>query len=197
MNLLAGFPQTPLDASQEQDLLAKGDRESIVMHAMVHAVKYCERRSSGLTRAEIISICYDALSRAIKKFKPGRQRFFSYACVYLRSRTYAARRAQDSVKNAYRHETPIADGKTPQPLEADSVEPEFSHYKELWEKIEPIIREKLSSREITVLELRFKSGMNFRQIGERMGGLSGARIQQIERAALEKIRSALPKGLEL
>lgn len=197
MNLLKDFPSEPLSPEKEQELLRNGDTEQIVMHAMVHAVKYCERRNNGLTRAEIVSICYDALSRAIKKFKPGRQRFFSYACVYLRSRTYAARRAQDSVRNAYKHETPIAEGKSPQPLEADSIEPELNHYKELWAKIEPIIREKLSSREITVLEFHFKAGLNFRQIGERMGGLSRSRIQQIERAALAKIRTALPKGLEL
>lgn len=199
MNLLQDFPQEPLTPEREQELLAKGDTEQIVMHAMIPAVRYCERRMSGIRQAQVISICYDALSRAIKKFEPGRQRFFSYACVYLRSRMYAAQRAQDSVRNAYKHETPIDEGKTPQPLEADSVEPDLDsfHWRELWEKIEPLIRSKLTSREILVLELMFKARLNYRQIGERMGGMSRSRVQQIQKAAILKIRQALPKGLEL
>lgn len=197
MSLLNDFPQNQLSTEREQELLAQGDTEAIVMHSMVPAVKYCERRNSGLTRAEIISLCYVALSNAVKNFKPSRQRFFSYACVYLRSKIYAAQRDRESVRNSYKHETPIAEGKTPQPLEGDSVEPNLEdlHWRELWEKIEPIMRSKLSSKEITALELRFKAGLNCREVGERMGGLTRSRIQQIQKAAILKIRRALPEGL--
>lgn len=197
MNLLADFPQQPLSVMEEQNALAKGDYENIVMHAMIHAVRYCERRNNGLTRAEIVSLCYAGLTNAVKNFKPGRQRFFSYACVYLRSKIFAAQRDRESVKNAYRHETPIADGKTPQPLEADSVDPDLDnfHWRELWEKIEPLIRG-LAPREKTVLELHYRFGLNFRMIGEKMG-LTRSRVHQIERAAILKLRKLLPEGLSL
>lgn len=201
-SFLNDFPQNQLSTEREQELLAQGDLETIVLHSMIPAIKYCERyRGCGFhparRRQELISICYAALSKAIKNFKPCRQRFFSYACVYLRSEVFKAWRDNAPVKDAYKHETPIPEDKYPEPLEGDSVEPDLSsiHWKELWGKIEPIIRSKLTSKEITVLELHFKAGLNYRKIGERMGGLSRSRIQQIQKAAISKIRRALPEGL--
>lgn len=199
MNLLADFPQQPLSATEEQNALAKGDFESIVLHAVVPAFKYVQQGCRGrLLPGELLSLCYVALTKAVKNFKPNQKRFLSYARPYLRGELAAEWRKKDTVRNAAKHETELPKDKLPEPLEDNCVEPDLEgiHYKELWAKIEPMIQ-KLSRKEKMVLELHYKAGLNFRQIGERMGGLTRSRIQQIEAEAIGKLRHALPKGLGL
>lgn len=198
MNLLEDFPQTALSAEREQELLAKGDLESIVMHAVVPAFKYCQQGCRGrLSTGELLSLCYLALTKAVKNYKPNQQRFLSYARPYLRGALAAEWRQKDPVRNAARHETPIADGKSPQPLEEAVVQPDLEnlHWAELWEKVEPFIRG-LSRKEKTILESHYRFGLNFRMIGEKMG-LTRSRVHQIERSAILKLRKLLPEGLSL
>lgn len=196
MNLLADFPQAPLTPEREQEALAKGDHESIVLHAIVPAFKYAQQGCRGrLSPGELLSLCYVALTKAVKNFKPNQQRFLSYARPYLRGELASEWRRKDTVRNAAKHETELPKDKLPEPLEDNCVEPVFNHWKEMWEKIEPIIRAKLTSRELLVLELNFKARLNYREIGERLGGLSRSRVQQIQQAAILKIRRALPEGL--
>lgn len=200
MNLLADFPQTPLTPEREQELLTKGDREAIVLHAVVPAFKYAQQGCRGrLSPGELLSLCYVALTKAVKNYKPNQQRFLSYARPYIRGELASEWRKKDTVRNAAKHETELPKDRLPEPLEDNSVEPDLDslHWKEMWSQIEPIIRAKLTSREILVLELMFKARLNYREIGERLGGLSRSRVQQIQQAAILKIRRSIPEGLTL
>lgn len=193
-SLLKDFPQTPLDPAREQELLQAGDTEIIVMYTIARAFKYAQNARKGkanIAHAEILSICYSALSRSIKTFKPGMQDFLTYSKPFIRGEMCRHWRDQDVVKDAFRHEEPQAD-EFPKPISSDCVEFDWNgcHWKEMWEQVEPIIRETLSPVEIKVLELRYKFSRTLQDTGVEIGK-SRERVRQIEKAALEKLRAAL------
>jgi len=62
--------------------------------------------------------------------------------------------------------------------------------RERYALIEPIIRRRLSEREQKIIELRYRSGFNFPQIG-KLFGVSRQAIEVTHGKAIRKIRRAI------
>lgn len=189
-SILKDLPQTPLTPEREQELLVAGDTETIVLHALLPAIRYVHYTSRFQAPAESLSLCYAALSKAIKNFRPNRGKFISYAIPYLRGEVCAEWRRKDAVRGSSMNETPT-----------DDVFPKFAegvtdpawgeiHWRETWEQVEPLIREHLTALEIRVLEFRYKHNLTLQETGEIIHK-SRERVRQIEAKALKKLRGAL------
>lgn len=197
MNPFNAIPVNPLTPSDEQFLCIENTddaRAELVMRAMREAEAYTRKVSKGqIPDDELFSICYEALTRAVKNFKPGRQRFFPYAKAYCRGCVWKAWRSRDVVKNSYEHreETP---SDSPTVLVPDTVQFGFSgiHIKELWSQLEPVMDKCFSEQERAVLTMRYSSGYCFREIGKLLG-VSGNAAEGAHSRALKKLRRALAK----
>lgn len=213
---LDGLPELALTPEGEQVLvrvavdesqpytLRENSKQSLVLATMRFAFVYAKRVTrSKLPDDELLSLCYAALAKSVKNYKPGSQTFLNYSKVYLRGEAAATWRAKDVVRGAYKHETPAPDSdEVPKPMSDDFAEPEFNniHWKEKWGVIEPIIRRRLNLRERSILELRYRHGKNFREIGEILGDggrpLTRSAVQLSHNKALLKLRNILlGKGL--
>lgn len=205
MNILAGLPEKALTPETEQNyiILATADgciysdreraRETIVLHSIRCSFDYAKRLSRGkLPDDEILSLVYTALSKSILNFKPGSQNFLNYSKAYLRGEISAVWRAKDVVRNAYRHEQPMESNEIPEPLEPDSVGPEFNniHWRELWHELEPILREKLSKRQLLILEQHYRFGKSFQAVGDELG-ITREAVRASHSKSLRKIRNEL------
>lgn len=199
-SFLGDLPQTPLTPEREQELFLSGDTETIVLHALVPAFNYVQNTRKGApmrpSHAEILSICYAALSRSIKTFKPGMQNFLSYSKPFLRGELCRYWREKNVVRDSFRHETPTED-EFPKPLADEHVEPSFEeiHWREQWARIEPLIRQ-LAIQERQVLEFRYRFGHTLQETGICIGK-SRERVRQIEAGALAKLRAVLSNRREL
>lgn len=200
--LLKDLPQIPLTPEREQELFAAGDLEAIVLHALVPAFNYAQNIGKGAParplHAEVLSICFAALSRSIKTFKPGMQSFLAYSKPFLRGEMCRYWCEKNVVRNAFRHEAPEEEDEFPKPIACEHVEPawESIHWKELWAQVEPVMRKTLKPIEIRVLEYRYKFSMTLEETGEQIGR-TRARVKQIESEAMEKLRGALSNRLRL
>lgn len=199
--VLKGLPTEPLSAEREQELFAAGDTETIVLHTLVQAVAYVgnarPRGPKSIPLSEVLSLCYAALSKSIRTFKPGMKSFLAYSKPFLRGELCRHYRDKNVVRDAFRHEKPSQD-EFPKPLACEHVEPawESIHWKELWTHVEPVIRATLKPIEIRVLEYRYKFSLTLEETGEQIGR-TRARVKQIESEAMEKLRGALSSGLKL
>lgn len=202
--LLKDLPQIPLSAEHEQALFLTGGTEKLILHTLVPAVKYVNntRQFEGcgpnyIRLPEVLSLCYAALSKAVKTFRPGMKRFLAYSKPFLRGELCRYWREKNVVRDAFRHEAPESD-EFPKPLASESVEPAFEeiHWKELWTQVEPVIRNTLTPIEIKVLEFRYKFSYTLEAAGEEIGK-SRERVRQIEKEALKKLRAALSSRGEL
>lgn len=191
-SILKDLPQTPLTPEREQELLAAGDTETIVLHALLPAIRYVHYTSRFQSPAEALSLCYTALSKAIKNFRPNKGKFISYAIPYLRGEVCAEWCRKDAVRGSSKHETPLEKDAHPKQLASDSVEPAWGeiHCRETWAQVEPLIREHLTALEIRVLEFRYKHNVTLQDTGDAIHK-SRERVRQIEAKALKKLRAAL------
>lgn len=193
-SILAGLPTELLSPEREQELFAAGDSETLVLHTLVQAVKYVgnakPRGPKSVPLAEVLSLCYAALSKSIKTFRPGMKSFLAYSKPFLRGELCRHWRDKNVVKDAFRHEKPSQD-EFPKPLASEHVEPAWDaiHWAETWKTVEPLIRE-LAPIEIKVLELRYRFSLTLEAAGEEIGK-SRERVRQIEASALKKLRAAL------
>lgn len=199
-SVLQGLPTDPLSAAQEQELFLSGDTESVVLHALVPAFHYAQNTRKGkvnIPHSELLSICYAALSRSIKTFRPGMQAFLAYSKPFLRGELCKHWRDKNPVRDSFRHETPT-DDEFPKPLADEHVEPawEAIHWAELWQEVEPVIRKTLTPIEIRVLEFRYKLSLTLEETGEHIGK-SRERVRQIEAGALQKLRAVLSNRGEI
>lgn len=200
--LLSDLPQTPLSVEQEQKLFLAGDTETIIIHTLVSAAKYMNNVKlhgprSHIPLSEVLSLCYAALSKSIRTFKPGMKSFLAYSKPFLRGAKCRHWCDKNVVRDAFRHEAPEQD-EFPKPLACEHVEPawESIHYKELWAQVEPVIRTTLKPIEIRVLEYRYKFDMTLEETGEQIGR-TRERVRQIETEAMGKLRGALSNRLRL
>lgn len=201
-SLLKDLPQTPISAEYEQALFLTGSTEKLILHTLVQAIKYMgnARRCNpvNISLAEKLSLCYAALSKSVRTFKPGMKSFLAYSKPFLRGEMCKHWRDKNVVRDSYRHEKP-ADENFPKPIiEAASSDPAWEeiHYKELWAQVEPVIRKALTPTEIKVLEFRYKFSFTLEATGEEIGK-SRERVRQIEAKALQKLRAALSNRGEL
>jgi RNA polymerase sigma factor (sigma-70 family) len=193
---LSEFPESSLTPEDEIAAATSGTEEaklSLVMHSMREAFLYAFKCSRGnLEEGEVLSACYLALVDATKNFNPHHSRglrFFAYAKPFIRGRTIAEFRAKDVVRRARDHESlqVFEDSDVYGPNEAAYSEPEITHSKEEWESLAPLIKKCLNEREAAILDMYYKGGLNFRQIGDLLG-VSRSHTQNDHRTALKKIR---------
>jgi len=216
MRLLDELPEacslTPEREAQLAKLGAETALNELVLGSLKEAFAYAKRCvRAGLPDDEIYSLAYAALQSAAKNYDPKKGRFFAYSKVYIRGEISRAWKAKDVVRNSSLHE----DGNPPFPpmknqpddyekidyVEPDdevvpwqggSVEPEFDviNTNEQWKLIQPIIENKLSSRERMVVELKYSSGFGFPKIGSLLG-ITRQAVESVHSRALRKVRNEL------
>lgn len=196
----------------------QGDEDAenqLVLHTMREAFRYGKSISRGkFPDDEVFSLCFEALKKAAKKFRPRKGRFFHFAKHYVHGVVCRTWETRDVVKSSSQHETEettkeasgidgeqrglIAPGYVhpnedpPEPMESKFHEPAFSemHTKERWALIEPIIEEVLSDNERMVISLRIKSGFNLQEIADMLS-ISRACAHSTFIRAIKKIRFKL------
>lgn len=199
----------------------EGAREKLILHNMREALLYAKKCSYGkLADGDLVSVCYLGLRDAASNFAPNKIRFFGYSKPYIRGRIYSEFRSlrvvkkSDSVQHVATSVRPEVDDdltgtNTPytpnyrdnleteyKPLEPESENFNFdlTQFREEWQLIEPLVQDILSDKERMILELRYISGYNFRQIGDLFAvPVSRSHVQHIHGIALEKIRAELVK----
>ncbi len=204
-NEVIEIPNTKLTGAEENYLASKGTsgaKSKLILHNINEAKAYAYKCAKGaVPQDELLSLCYDALSKAAKNFKPNRVRFFAYAKVYVRREISAWWVQQDVVKYASLHETPIGETDHRPALDEDAedysreAEPtsfEFDavHFRELMGLILPIIKTKLTKMEQMAIDLYYNGSMGFDEIGEILGR-TRQRAQSIHQEGLKKIRHEL------
>jgi RNA polymerase sigma factor (sigma-70 family) len=215
--LLRGLPKKQLTLEEEQ-LLAlkiqksqKRDVESInelAMHAMREAFYYGLACARALGPEEVFSLCYTALRASAGNFKPGRVRFFAYSKPYVRGEICKAFESLKVVRNGitqalgpeYINSSFEAEDQNPtecqtvvrfdKKLDVVEADTEGVMAREEWKLILPVLQTKLSEKERMVLELRYQSGFNFRQIGDLLS-VSRSDTQATHERAINKVRCAL------
>lgn len=209
-NPLDDFPEDKLTRDQE-DALAKSkrpeDKETLVLHNMREAViyaRYC--CGDGITDGELISVCYDVLTRGAQRFKPGWSRFFAFCKPGVRGYVKRSWRQKDVVKNG---ETVAIDSRDPRKGERDVcddgkiwddedqvtpeheiTEPEFDaiRMRERWEHVKGTMDKVCTEQERAVLTLAYTNGYNFAEIARLLGDITRSAVQRTHRVALRKIR---------
>lgn len=216
--MLSGLPENPLTPEEEtalglriMKLKDEEDMNTLALHSMREAFFYgmaCSKRH--LSDREVFSLCFTALKKAAKNFEPGATRFFAYAKAYVRGeicdtfdQLRVVKRGEtemicpDAVPGANEHSsdddydtcpTQTREGLS---LTPQSVDSDLSGImdRDEWATIKPILS-KLSEKERQVLDLRFHSGLNFRQIGELLN-VSRSDTQATCTRALKKVRCEL------
>lgn len=223
-SILNGLPEKELGPEHETALGVRiqtkrdeDDMNTLALYNMREAFAYasacCKRR---LSETEIFSLCFEALKKAAKNFVPGQIRFFAYAKPYVRGEicnTY------DDLRVVRRGETELLapddiPGENEHTAEDDfdtcEVQTRDNHFhkedvvdsdmegimnRDEWASIKPILS-KLSEKERQVLDLRFQSGFNFRQIGELLN-VSRSDTQATCVRALKKVRCELLRKRKL
>lgn len=88
---------TKIQATKDEDAMTR-----LVMCNLREAVTYARRISHGrLADDQLISICYAALQKNARRFKPGWQRFFAYSKAGVRGDIKRHWGTLDVVKNKY------------------------------------------------------------------------------------------------
>lgn len=176
--------------------------EEIVLGHMRDAFFYAYRCCRGaLPFPLIVSLCYEALSRAIVNFDPARQRFFAYAKIFIRGAVFKTWKSQDVVSGSSQHEEEedplrrMTNGDdAPPPHEGEVTEPD-------WKKIlthdrmalvQPLLDDPdlLTEHEREILILRFAKDMTFVEIAKKFSTTRSA-AQGCASVALRKLRNAL------
>lgn len=220
--MITELPTETLTREQENNLARAKTEEAqntLVLHSMREAIAYAYKCCrGGLTQDELFSLCYEYLQVAVKRFKPNRIRFFSYAKVDIRRGIAQTWRAKDVVRGSSLHEDEDfikpnresglrEDGDTDENLGPSQiynpiteitespeifVEPEFEkiHLAERWGLVAPILRAKLTDTEFMVIDLYYNGNLVLREIGELLD-ITRERVRQIESEALKTIRLEL------
>lgn len=215
MNPLDPFPQKLSKADEAK--LAQGspkDLDKLVLHSMREAVTYARHICKGhIEDGELISICYDVLSRGAKRWKTGWARFFAFCKPGVRGYVHRSWKSKNTVKgvdqeNIVHNDRQMEDKDLSKRRcradgdpwdEADEVTPEHEvdqadfnsiHTRERWALVELLIKRYCTDREQAVLTLAYQSGRNFQEIAQMLD-LTRSAIQRTHRVALRKIRVAL------
>lgn len=242
MKLLESLPKELLTLEAEADLgkqiqkYAAPDRDrspcidmvnDLVLHTMHEAFLYAKRVCRAkIDDGELFSLCYLALRRNAKRFRPGQVRFFAFAKPGIRGAISRHWKTLDVVKNSSMHETDVEiefkrkpygklDGEV---LDADTdwtsilitgaghtfapkeetVEADFASIdlRERMGIVDAIIKRKLTEQEQMILSLVYKSGFNFQEIGNLLE-LTRSAAQLSHAKSLKKIRSELARTKQL
>lgn len=203
IQLPEGIPTEPPTAAEENALMAEiqahrreEDIVSFAMRYICEAMPYLATVSKGrVMQDELLSISYDALLVAAKKYKPGgKLNFFRFAKIYLRSRMNKWWASQDVVRKSSKFrdddapetETFITDGAI---RLNDWTRPAYDEIdlKERWEIVKPMLK-RLTPRERMVLELIYIGGYSFAQVGKLV-------VPQVTRQAIGILHTRAMKRL--
>jgi RNA polymerase sigma factor (sigma-70 family) len=208
------LPSEKLTPEQEGALVKKNTEDAFIELAMANmreGVIYARHITRGLLEDdEIISVCYETLLRNAKRFRPGIIRFFAFAKPGIRGAFSRNWKKKDTVKNG---ETVSIDWRPPPPIDMDNhsledvtnelakqnpipeseiTQPDFDgvFIRERWELVSGVIALKLNEQETMIINLAFRCGLNYAEIG-RMLGVSRAACQGVASRALKKVRCEL------
>jgi RNA polymerase sigma factor (sigma-70 family) len=135
MKLLDSLPQDVFSVEQEFTMAARiqktkneDDINDLVLHNMregfLYAKKCCRAR---IPDDELFSLCYTALRRNAKRFRPGGIRFLAFAKAGLRGVLSRYWKTLDVVKNSSLHEAEEVYTPAAQTFELRTVEDEEDH----------------------------------------------------------------------
>jgi RNA polymerase sigma factor (sigma-70 family) len=227
MKLLESLPADVLTREQEFALAATIQKtkdedtvNDLVLHTMregfLYAKKVCR---SKIEDDELFSLCYIALRRNAKRFRPGGVRFFAFAKPGMRGALSRYWKTLDTVKNSSLHESEVEDYAPAQvfigsDIEQDdytsavcfayrdadepTVDPDFRSIdiREKLDIVKDIAKRKLSEQERMILDLTYTSGFTFQKIGDLTNTTRSA-AQLIHTKALRKIRCELMRTKRL
>lgn len=193
----------PLDEAAETALIARlpdeASAEALVMGNMQNAVKYLSRvcRGSG-SEEELVSLAYLAMSKAVKRVRPGKGRFFKYCKVWLRSAVFSAWKTQGRV---VRRGDMVSLEQLEQLNEdceqVETAEHPFAGFdfagveaRESGALAAEVMARVLTDHEKIVIQLRFTLDYSFEQIAGFLGVTRSASQSSCERA-LRKIRAEM------
>lgn len=210
-DVCSGLPDKKLTTSEENALAKRGTpaaHNKLVMHNMREAVKYTKRVcGSEIPDEQLLSICYEAMMKAARRFKPHWARFFAFSKAHLRGALKEHFGEQKVMKRgtvisrdvlmenlalSLNHHAD-AGGLDVEQLTGEIVEPDFKSMKlrEQWELVAPLLKVgMLSEREAMILNLFYVSGFTFADIGKKLGVTCEA-IRHVHGKALRKIRNKL------
>ncbi len=211
MNLLEGLPTEKLTTERENQLAkiiqkSKGKNEEALNELTMHNLKECFLYAKAVSKGkilddEIFSICYQALFSSAKTFRPNVIRFFSYSKAAVRGaltrhwnslNTIRSPSGAPAMQKIDQEDSDMLDS------QMGSTEPDSQSIftSERWAIIEPIIQSKLNQQEKMVLELHYRSSLDFEEIGSLLGVTRSA-IQNTSQRALKKIRNELYRKHQL
>lgn len=242
MKLLDSLPQDKLTLQAEAALGTKIQKvqprerdaepcisivNDLVLHTMHEAFLYAKRVCRAkIPDDELFSLCYLALRRNAKRFRPGQVRFFAFAKPGIRGALSRHWKTLDVVKNSSMHETDT-EAITPNLFSVSStgdtdrddtdwtailvtgsrhggvsleefVEADFGSIdiRERMGIVTEIIKRKLTEQEQMILNLVYKSGFNFQEIGNLLE-LTRSAAQLSHAKSLKKIRGELARTKQL
>ena len=165
---------------------------ALVLETMQFAITWGSK-NSGFHHAELMSVCYIALCRAVRKFDPKHPKAIPFPCFckpYIRGELRREWKRGKVVKNAEWVEPDAVAGEKPiipqivENIDFEAIE--LNEFRPLLQKCMKI----LTPYERQVLRLRFFEGLNFPAIGDKMGFCRQA-IHITYSKALRKIRHYL------
>jgi len=186
-SILEQFP-AELDDETAKRHLANADPESAILGSMREAIKYSRKCCRGrIEDGELISLCYDAMRGAARKYNPKFGiSFFAHCKAYIRGEIIRHRKKNGAID-------PREEGYIEQPKfvgEFDTLDFDAIDMKERLAIIWPIVEKRLNEAELMVIVLRYRSGFSFEEIG-RLRGVTRQAIQRTHFQALSKIKNAI------
>jgi RNA polymerase sigma factor (sigma-70 family) len=213
---LKDLPES-LTPQEETALFARkapGTQDKVLLHSIAEGVYYARRCCRQMiSDAELVSLVYSALSRAIKNYNPVKfpgSRFFAYGKIYIRGEIKREWTRRDVVRNSSSHETmieldcgddPESEDSTIKVQQVPGLHPDATiteemdfkamETKELLEHIQPALERVLNKREYAVIQrYYFGKGETFVNIGKRWK-ITRQAVETTHKKALAKIRKYL------
>jgi RNA polymerase sigma factor (sigma-70 family) len=229
-SLIDQFPSKRLTRAEEVTLAGRirsGEEKAVndlVLANMREALRYTSRVCNGELPEDIrVSLCYQEMYMAARRFKPGwGRRFFAFAKAGLRGRMKTYWKSLRTVRNAEStisldhvsathgidlDITPL-DGKTKRRMGGSNAADDNPSAREVltgeicrpnwdrhfaidqWNVIREGLKDLLSDQQWMILDLVYKSDMNFPKIGKKLG-LTRSAIHAAHRNAIKKLRDGL------
>ncbi len=193
IDLLADLPDEKLSRKDEDRLLKKNPQQALLNNmreSFLYGKKCCR---DVISDPEIFSLCWEALNKAVRNYKPGGLKFFSYAKIYVRSEMFKVCKSHGNHDESLDELNDLIidqdDGVIP---ETATVPANFEliDLREKWDLVKPVIDEILSEQERMIVSLRYRTGWNFQKIGQLLR-ISRSAVQQTHANAIIKIKAAL------
>lgn len=191
-NILDSFPDQALTAEQEAKLSERGKHGDLAVANMYQAVLYANTCCGGKIedQGELVSLCYDAMTKAAENFTPEKGRFFAFAKPRIRGallrywNTTAA-----TVRNAETlggYEEAQDDG------EVDELELDRMEIRERLAQVNEIVATRCTDRERAIMHMIFSLNFTYAEVG-KMFDISRAAAQAIASKVIVKVKRLLNK----